>query len=100
MIDWFKKLFKKPPPFTEKVQIWGVVEGPVMGSDIPDCMFPDEAAGLVLKVSNGKDVFDAEFWFDSLDDAYQIVRHFQSSIEPIELNMKEFELVQDSSGNP
>jgi hypothetical protein len=100
VISWIKNLFKKPPRLTDKVKIWGVIEGPVLGADIPDCYFPDEAAGLILKVSNGKDVFEAEFWFDNLDEAYKIVRHFHSKIEPIELNMKEFELVKDSSRNP
>lgn len=99
MIDWLKSFFKKPPPVTNTMQIWGVIEGPVLASDIPDCDFPEEAAGLVLKVSNGKDVFDAEFWFNNLDEAYEIVRHFHSSIDPITLDMEEFEHVEDRSGN-
>lgn len=98
MIDWIKRLFKKPEP--PNLQIWGIIQGPVRAEDIPDCDYPDESVGMVLKVSNGKDVFDAEFWFDSLDEAYEIVRHFQTKIEPLELDMKEFELVEDSSGNP
>jgi hypothetical protein len=97
MIEWIKSLFKKPPP---EMKIWGVVEGPIRAEDIPDSDFPDGSVGMVLKVSQGKDVFDAEFWFDSLDEAYPIVRHFQTNIEPMKLDMKEFELVKDSSGNP
>jgi hypothetical protein len=44
---------------------------------------------LVLKVSRGEDVFDAEFWFDDLDEAYVLVKHFQTNLYPIVLNNKE-----------
>jgi hypothetical protein len=48
---------------------------------------------MVLKVADNTHVFDAEFWFDHMDDAYAIVKHFQTSIEPINLNIKEYEYV-------
>jgi hypothetical protein len=44
---------------------------------------------LVLKVSRGEDVFDAEFWFDDFDEAYVLVKHFQTNLNPIVLNNKE-----------
>jgi hypothetical protein len=91
VIEWIKNLFKKPTP---GLQIWGVIEGPILAEDVEDCDYPEGAVGMVLKVSHGKEVFDAEFWFDNLDEAYVIVRHFQTEINPIPLDMKDFEHVR------
>jgi hypothetical protein len=91
VIEWIKGLFKKPPP---NLQIWGIIEGPIRAEDVEDCDYPDGAVGMVLKVSRGKEVFDAEFWFNDLDEAYVIMRHFQTKIDPIILDMKDFEHVR------
>lgn len=98
MLNWLNKLFRKEKEAKKeegaKVLVWGVLEGPIYASDIPDAPFSDESVALILKISVGERVESAEFWFDNLGDAYEIVEHFYYKIEPLELNMKEFELVQ------
>ena len=88
MISWIKKLFfkKEEKAQVEKTLLWGIVDGPIASKDIPDCNFPPEYVMMVLKISRGEEVFDAECWFPSLDDAYVLMKHFKSSVEPIELN--------------
>jgi hypothetical protein len=92
VLNWIKSVLKtKPPPevVTQdkgKTLIWGIVQGPIFASDIPDCDFPDEAVMVVAKVSEGSEVFDAEFWFDSFEDACVMVDYFKGSIDPIELD--------------
>jgi len=49
---------------------------------------------MVLKVSLGKTVMVAEFVFDNLNEAYFIVEHFTHSIEPMEIDAEDFELVE------
>jgi hypothetical protein len=49
---------------------------------------------MVLKVSLGKTVMIAEFVFDNLNEAYYIVEHFTHSIEPMEIDAEDFELVE------
>lgn len=93
MIGWIKKLFTKPTP-PIKAYIWGVVQGPVRAEDIPGCDFDDDCVMMILKVSVGERVFDAEFWFDGLDSAYPIVSHFHKDMRPIPLDSQEYERVK------
>jgi hypothetical protein len=94
MMKWLKDLFvrnKKPEdievaPESEDFMLWGVVEGPVDADDIPDSGFPSGAVCMILKASEGGEVFDVEVWFDSFDEAYLILKHFDETIEPIKLN--------------
>ena len=90
MIGWLRRKFQKKP----KVLVWGIIEGPVRAEDIPDCDYEEGAVAMILKISVDQSVHNAEFWFNNLDEAYQIIQHFNKSIEPLELNMKEFEVVQ------
>ena len=91
MLNWIKKKVTKEEPQKEvqddpPTMIWGVLQGPILARDIPDCNFPDGATMMVMKVSRGTEVFDAEFWFDSFEDAYTLEKRFKDSFEPIELN--------------
>lgn len=87
MLKWLKNLLKEPQEESDpKLMIWGVLEGPLYSQDVPESDFPDDSVMLVMKVSRGKEVFDAEFWFDTYDEAYALVKHFDSSIKPIEIN--------------
>lgn len=43
----------------------------------------------VCKVEKEGKVFDMELFFDSFDDAYQLIRHFSKSIDPLELELNE-----------
>lgn len=96
ILNWIKSILKTkpPPPPSEtpvvpdgnKTLIWGIVQGPIYAQHIPDADFPDDAVMVVAKVSEGDEVFDAEFWFDSFEDACVMLDHFKGSINPIELD--------------
>lgn len=90
MLGWLKSRFQKKP----KVLVWGIMHGPIRGEDIPDFEGDEDSVAMVLKISVDQSVHNAEFWFNNLDEAYEIIKHFDHSIEPLELNMKEFEVVQ------
>lgn len=89
MLSWLKKLLPKKSKEPDNTYIWGVLEGPYYSREIPDCNFPPEHTMLVVKMSRGEEVFDAEIWFEDIEAAYVLMKHFRSSIEPIQLNNKE-----------
>lgn len=89
MLNWLRKKFSRKEEKPEHTILWGIVEGPFAAKEIPDCGFPPDSTMLVLKVSRGEEVFDAEFWFDNFDEAYVLVKHFQTHWYPIVLNNKE-----------
>ena len=89
MLGWLRKKFSRKEEEPEQTLLWGIVEGPFAAREIPDCGFPPDSTMLVLKVSRGEEVFDAEFWFDNFDEAYVLVKHFQTHMYPIVLNNKE-----------
>ena len=88
MLGWLRKKFSRKEEEPEQTLLWGIVEGPFAAREIPDCGFPPDSTMLVLKVSRGEEVFDAEFWFDNFDEAYVLVKHFQTHLYPIVLNNK------------
>ena len=91
MFSWINKVLKRGPPKELPIYLWGVVSGPFLSEELPDeDDNPDGLVMMVMKVSQGVDVFEAEFWFDDLKDAYKLVSHFHKTISPIELNMQEF----------
>jgi len=90
MFNWLKKKFVKEKP---KVLIWGILDGPVRAEDMNSGDYDEGTVGMILKISVDDEVKNAEFWFENFEQAYEIVKHFHKSIEPLELNMKEFELV-------
>jgi hypothetical protein len=89
MLSWLRKKFSRKEEEPSQTLLWGIVEGPFAAREIPDCGFPPDSTMLVLKVSRGEEVFDAEFWFDNFDEAYVLVKHFQTHLYPIVLNNKE-----------
>lgn len=89
MLNWLRKKFSRKEEKPEHTLLWGIVEGPFAAKEIPDCGFPPDSTMLVLKVSRGEEVFDAEFWFNNFDEAYVLVKHFQTHLYPIVLNNKE-----------
>lgn len=89
MLNWLRKKFLRKEEKPSQTLLWGIVEGPFAAKEIPDCGFPPDSTMLVLKVSRGEEVFDAEFWFDNFDEAYVLVKHFQTHLYPIVLNNKE-----------
>ena len=75
----------------DRVLIWGVLEGPFHREDFPEDEL--EAMGIpddwnfmiVARVSEGEKVGAVNLWYDTLDEAYAVVKHFKTSIEPMEL---------------
>jgi|TARA_B110000483_G_scaffold227148_1_gene288640 hypothetical protein len=72
---------------SDEVKVWGIIEGPISREDMPerDELPEDFAYLLVCKVEVDKKVDEHNFWFDSLDGAYEWKKYFDSNIEPLEL---------------
>jgi hypothetical protein len=97
MIKWLKEklLGKGPPedrqPTSAKTYIWGVVDGPYLRDDFPeeelwDNGIPEEAeAMLVCKVEESGEVFLANYWYGSMDEAYEVKKYFDVNMEPLEI---------------
>lgn len=67
----------------DQVKIWDVQSGPYTDLD-PD---GEEYYYNLCKIEvNGK-VLSREYYFDSFDDAYEMVKYFHKNIEPIELEI-------------
>lgn len=82
MINWLKKLFRKK---IEPVMVWGI-----LGSEDHQ----EDGYSMTLRVSYRGKVSDAQFWFEGPEDAAHIIKHFQETIGPLELDMEEYELVR------
>jgi len=104
MIKWLKRLLGKDPPETpasaaqqatmvaeNRTLIWGIVDGPYLRDDFPEeelysAGIPEEAeAMLVCKVEESGEVFLANYWYGSMDEAYEIKKYFDVNIEPLEI---------------
>lgn len=80
-----------PGSTTEKVLVWGVVEGPFSRDDFPeeeleDMGFPDDWNWMVIaNVQEGDKLGTMNLWFPTFDEAYKLCSYFKTSIEPLEL---------------
>lgn len=78
-------------PTVTKTLVWGIEDGPFSRDDFPEDEL--EALGvpedwnwmLVAKVQSDSKVGSVNLWYDTLDEAYAVVKHFKSNIEPLEL---------------
>ena len=73
---------------TTKVKVWGIIEGPVsMGGQLAENNneYPDNVYMNLCKVEIESKIEHVEFFFESFDGAYEWVKHFQKSINPIEI---------------
>ena len=70
---------------TNYTAIHNVVDGPYTQMDLGyEWDGPQEAeAYLVVKLEYNGQIEDVEWYFNTLDDAYDMVKHFKGSIEPI-----------------
>ena len=75
---------------TQKTLIWGVVEGPVHISEFP----VEEVSGyvqpgyewmLVCKIEEGGAMGLANLWYETMDEAYEVKKYFDTNIQPLEL---------------
>jgi len=96
MINWLKKLLGKGPPTEEheprnKVLIWGVVDGPYLRDDFPEEELwemgipPDADAMLVCKIEENGQVFQVNYWYETMDEAYEVKKYFDTNMEPLEI---------------
>lgn len=68
------------------LKIWGVVAGPFHKDEI-DADLPDDVEYmLVCKVEVDGELTVHEYFFENFEDAHQIVEHFRTRIEPIEVS--------------
>jgi hypothetical protein len=75
-----------------KVLIWDVIDGPYHRDEFDE----DELIAIgvddnleyfiVVKLQDGDSVGIVNFWLETDEEAYEIVRHFQNNIEPLEVN--------------
>lgn len=84
-----KKDKKKKNKERRYLRIWGVEKGPFLLEDMPSgTQYPKGTMCMNLcKVEVDGEVTSHEFWYGSLDQAYAVIRYFQSNIEPIELEL-------------
>ena len=70
---------------TNYTAIHNVVDGPYTQMDLGyEWDGPQEAeAYLVVKLEHNGQIEDVEWYFNTLDDAYDMVKHFKGSIEPV-----------------
>ena len=88
MFNWLKKLRapkETPKVSTEKMLVWDVVEGPIDIDDLPDEMPEGHNFVNVCKVEIDGEITHTNLWFETFDEAYEMVKHFNKSIEPIEV---------------
>ena len=73
------------------IKVWGILEGPVSLEEVDgeDENVPEGSGWfMVCKTEiNGK-IEPANFWFESMDHAYEWQKHFAKSIEPLVVDDK------------
>lgn len=67
------------------VKIWDVISGPYP-LEHPDL---DDVHYNLCKVEVDGKVEDIEYFFDTFNDAYEMVKYFSKNIEPIEIKMED-----------
>ena len=69
------------------IKVWGVTHGPTAVEDLPeDEFYPEESSHfLVCKTEVDGEIEHMHFWFENFDNAYELKKHFDKSIEPLEV---------------
>ena len=75
------------------IKVWGILEGPVSLDEDEDVdallNAPDGMGGdMVCKTEIDGKIEPANFWFETMNDAYEWQKHFSKSIEPLVVNDK------------
>jgi hypothetical protein len=75
------------------MKIWDVIEGPfsvddVLPDDLAENLPLDMHFNLCKVEVNGK-IEDLEIFFSDFDSAYDMIKHFKKSIEPLEMEEEE-----------
>ncbi|MAO25308.1 MAG: hypothetical protein CMJ25_31590 [Phycisphaerae bacterium] len=69
------------------VKIWDVISGPYP-CEHPDIDFHGTHFNLCKVEVNGK-IENIEYFFESFDEAYEMIKYFSKNIEPIELEVED-----------
>ena len=72
----------------KSMKIWDVIEGPYSAKDMmPDfpVPLPEDLHFNLCKVEIDGKVEHIELFFNDFNSAYEMVTHFQTSIDPIEI---------------
>lgn len=69
----------------KQVKIWDVISGPYP-CDLPGV---EDVHFNLCKIEVDGKVESMEYFFDSFNDAYEMVKYFQKNIEPIELEFED-----------
>jgi len=93
MIKWLRSLLKGPEPEKPKTVIWGIIDGPYVREDFPEeelwgnGVHPECQAMLVCKIEENGEVFTANYWFPSLEEAREVKGYFDTNIQPLEVDL-------------
>jgi hypothetical protein len=67
------------------IKVWGILEGPVDIKEVDEEDNLPEDAGwfMVCKTEIDGQIQPVNFWFETMDHAYEWQKHFSKSIEPL-----------------
>lgn len=80
-----------PKLTTNRVLIWDVIEGPFSREDFDEDELFNEGIPdhlnfmLVARIEDDGVIDTVNFWYDTEDEVYEVVKHFKSKIEPLEV---------------
>jgi len=77
----------------KNMKIWGIVQGPISVRDLPGHDYPTGAKWYHecrVEIDGEMDV--VPYWFYDLDSAYEMKKHFDTTIEPLEIKINYGEL--------
>ena len=72
-----------------EIKSWGIIEGPTSIEEFDeDYEVPDGSNYFMLcKVEIDDEIEEDNFWFEDFDDAYEWVKHFSKTVEPLIIDM-------------
>ena len=76
----------------DKISVYCILDGPYTQDDLEEHWDgPQEAeAYLLVKVEYQGEVQDVEWYFETTNEAYEWVKHFKKSIEPIVIHSGDY----------
>jgi len=75
-----------------KILIWGILDGPFSSDDFPEedlyeMGIPDDWNYMIVAhVQTGGKLGSMNFWYETLDEAYDVINYFKNNIEPLEVD--------------
>jgi hypothetical protein len=70
------------------VKIWHVLEGPITRNECLDSYdWPDDAEySMLCKAEDDEGMFEADFYFEVYEDAFEWKTYFKTNIDPLIIN--------------